>query len=321
MPFESKIFWQPKDEGFAKEYEDAYAVDAMRGRAAIADGVSSAMFSGIWARLLVEALANGSPDPAQRDAFVEWLQPLRAEWERRIDRPNLKFFQKMKLQDCGGGCCTVLWLETLDESTDESGAALWRYRCHALGDSCLFHVRRGQIVAAFPMQTSAAFDLDPSSLSSFRHHQDRTLEFSSCESEYVAGDVLALTTDALAAWIFRQIEAGNEVPWDAWAGMSDDAFASWLRAIRKDLAIRFDDTTLILLSAVKEIPQPSSESPQPVESEVPVSDMPKPEIQPTRETPAEDVDLADVALPPVQEEILPAEAADEAYTKTESTVP
>ena len=46
MPTASRVFWLPKDPGYAEEYEDACALDEERGRVAIADGVSSAIFSG-----------------------------------------------------------------------------------------------------------------------------------------------------------------------------------------------------------------------------------------------------------------------------------
>jgi len=309
MPFQARIFWQPKDDGFWKEYEDAYAVNSQRAVAAIADGVSSAMFSGKWARLLVEAIVNGPPDPAKREEFVQWLEPLRAEWERQIDRPNLPFFQKMKLQDCGGGYSTVLWLETLPPENGEHAPAAWRYRGVALGDCCLFHVRGGQIMATFPMQKSADFDLDPASLGSVRHRQDRTLVFQTFEAEYLPDDVLALATDALAAWIFRQVEAGKAVPWDEWAGMSDEEFATWLREVRKALAIRFDDTTLILLKAVTALLEPPPEAPQPAEAEPTVALVAKPSGEATtEELLLKGLDLASTAPPAAQEEAVPAEA-------------
>ena len=50
MRFESKTFWLSKDADFPDEYQDAFAVDAERGVAAIADGVASAIFSARWAR-------------------------------------------------------------------------------------------------------------------------------------------------------------------------------------------------------------------------------------------------------------------------------
>ena len=55
MFFEHKAFWLPKDIEHPDEYQDAFAVDEVRGIAAIADGVSSSLFAASWARLLVNA--------------------------------------------------------------------------------------------------------------------------------------------------------------------------------------------------------------------------------------------------------------------------
>ena len=311
MPFHARIFWQPKDEGFWKEYEDAYAVNSARAIAAIADGVASAMFSGKWARLLVETVINGPPDPTRREEFLQWLGPLRAEWERQIDRPHLPYFQKLKLQEYGGGFSTLLWLETLPQDGNESVPGAWRYRAVALGDCCLFHLRGGQILGAFPMQRSADFERDPAALASVRGGQDRTLVFQTCESEYLPDDHLVLATDALAAWIFRQTEAGNPVPWEQWAGMSDEEFAAWLREIRKALAIRCDDTTLILLKPVPALAEPLLEAPEPAAAELPVVAVAEPSGDAPREEPvAEPADILPVtqtgALPAAQEEAAPS---------------
>ena len=45
MLFQARTFWIAKDAEHANEYEDAFELDGERGIAAIADGVSAAIFS------------------------------------------------------------------------------------------------------------------------------------------------------------------------------------------------------------------------------------------------------------------------------------
>src|SRR4051812_1230815 len=73
MKLTARGFWLAKDDQYAEQYEDAFGVNGARGVAAIADGVSSALFSGDWARLLVEGTLACPPDPSDEVGFLDWL--------------------------------------------------------------------------------------------------------------------------------------------------------------------------------------------------------------------------------------------------------
>src|SRR5437870_10222994 len=141
MRIESRVFWLPKDPGYAEEYEDAHALDLELGRAAIADGVSSAIFSGAWARILTAAAVADRPDVTSGE-FWDWLAERRREWSEAIDPASLTFFQRGKLQQCGGAFATLLWVEwrVHEETLD--------WKCVATGDSGLLHVRDGRLLNA-----------------------------------------------------------------------------------------------------------------------------------------------------------------------------
>ena len=102
MISEARTLWLPKDIGFINEYEDAYAVDAERGLAAVADGVSSAIFSRQWAQILTSGLIESPPDMTNGASFSEWLAGLRAAWDDSIDMASLNWREKQKLQLVGG---------------------------------------------------------------------------------------------------------------------------------------------------------------------------------------------------------------------------
>ena len=76
MRFRSHQSWFPKEIDFPREYEDASARSEKLGRAVIADGVSTAIFSRTWAQLLTRtAVAN--PPPITDDAgLMSWVGDL-----------------------------------------------------------------------------------------------------------------------------------------------------------------------------------------------------------------------------------------------------
>ena len=250
MRVRSRVFWLPKDPGYAAEYEDACALDLHRGRAAIADGVSSAIFSGIWARILTEAAVADPPD-VQNPEFWDWLAQRRQQWSAAIDPASLTFFQRGKLQQCGGAFSTLLWLEW----QLQGGAIHWR--CKALGDGGLLHVRDGRLLAAFPIAASDDLHADPLTVASAPRSADQFLEFGSAEGAAHAGDWLVLTTDALLGWALRNYEAGLPPDWDEMWNLSDDDFAARVAGWRDTRAIRADDTTLMLLQVSDDIVEPA----------------------------------------------------------------
>ena len=144
MLLESRTFQLAKDPEHPDENEDAYRIDAARGVAAIADGAGSGIFARPWARLLADAVVADAPDPGDRPAFARWLSGRRQAWQDRIDVSSLAWFQKPKLRE--GAFSTLLWIRLLEEGgggpPDETA---WRLDGFAVGDSCLFCIRDGQV--------------------------------------------------------------------------------------------------------------------------------------------------------------------------------
>ena len=104
------------------------------------DGVSSALFSGPWATILAEAVVADPPDPTDAEAFACWLQERRKLWAASIDTTGLAWFQRAKLP--AGAFSTLLWIGVLQQEEAQTGAfGGCRLVGHAIGDSCLFHVR------------------------------------------------------------------------------------------------------------------------------------------------------------------------------------
>ena len=176
LRFDTRLFTLAKDPEQPGAYQDASCVDAQRHVAAIADGVSSSLFSGPWAAILAEAVVADNPDPGDRQAFGAWLGRQRARWAAGIDTGGLAWFQKAKLPL---GAFSTLLCARVCEVDDARAGAFGGYRltAFALGDSCLFQVRGGELVRSFPLQTSAQFDANPVVLGSVDLKRDHLLEF------------------------------------------------------------------------------------------------------------------------------------------------
>jgi hypothetical protein len=126
-----------------------------------------------------------------------------------------------------------------------------RWQAIAVGDSCLFQIRNGEMVTAFPIQTADQFNSRPLLLSSnpARNRQVWS-ELKYAEGDCHPGDLFVLVTDAIACWFLKQVEAGH-FPWQTLRGLnSDDQFASFVAQLRQQNQMRNDDTTLILFSLV-----------------------------------------------------------------------
>jgi hypothetical protein len=273
MRLESRSFYVAKDVDTPQFYEDAFHVDERKRMAAIADGVASAIFSGLWARVLTQAVVAEPPNLEDQAAFQSWLADRRTEWREQIDLSKIPLWRlgdKMAL----GGMSTLLWVlaAPADGEPDlEPGAH--RFQSFAIGDCCLFHVRQGQTIRSFPMTASADFDLSPGMIGSVDRKQDHLLAFSAIEDYLLPGDTLVLCTDALACWSLAQSEAGSPVDWESYWTMTDEDWQNEIAAIRAARQIRFDDTTLLLLRLADELNEEAIETPFILENpeEIPIA--------------------------------------------------
>lgn len=255
MRFESRIFWLSKDADEAAQYQDAFAIDAETGRAALADGVSSAIFSGPWARLLTLAVVADPPLLTDGEAFQVWLAEKRAAWINNIDTSKLTWYQRPKMAD--GAMTTLLWLELLPaEMNDEGRAVRYQLQSFAIGDTCLLHVRDGQLLYWFPLESSAEFGLNPAVIASVDRQVDHLLEFKARSCDCLPGDLLVLATDAIALWAIEQHESESEINWSRYWDLSDDEWRSEIFSLRYAKQMRFDDSTLMLLRVIEERPAP-----------------------------------------------------------------
>jgi hypothetical protein len=241
----------PKAGNTLEEYEDAFwplqfdSKGAEEFTYAIADGATETSFSGLWARLLVEAYCDGRFNEAQRAATLLELQ---ARWLEQVGNAPLPWYAEEKLRS--GAFSSLLGLTIQCISSAENIVSV-TWEAMAIGDSCLFQVSNDELVAAFPLKHSEYFNSRPILLSTNpadnEHLSDHIII---SEGAVEAGDTLYLMTDALACWFLKEYEQGGK-PWEIKRSSPED-FERWITKLRKDKVIRNDDVTMIRVEPLLE---------------------------------------------------------------------
>lgn len=268
MPVAYRAFWLPKQDSRSSDYQDAFwpfGSDSSRtvwgSRFVLSDGATEGAFSRLWARLLALTFCNFSLDVTAHDgqslsAFQNKTLELAQTWERRVISPSLPWYA---LEKASRGAFATLAILTLVDSPGDWGRGRWHSL--AIGDTCLAHVRDGQICRWFPLESPDSFGNRPLLLSS-REDANRLVwaEWQSLwsEGEWQIGDRFLMMTDALAHWSLTQQQSGD--PWPALQAATESAetFADWVNAERNKGALRDDDVTLLVISMEPDRELPSA---------------------------------------------------------------
>lgn len=249
-----QVFWLPKAGNAVEEYEDAFSYSVAERRFAIADGATESSFAERWAQGLVRQFTAEPPVTiaSPGGGLQQWLVPLQRLWREGIDWAHLPWFAEEKAQL--GAFATFLGMEF---ASGESFTTQFffrrprkkdlRWQAVAIGDSCLFQVRAGALLKAFPLERSDQFNSRPLLLCS-NPASNLPVWSKVCvtEGNYEEGDLFVLATDALAKWFLAEHEAGGK-PWTALAALKTDGdFAAWAARLRQERTLRNDDTTVLL---------------------------------------------------------------------------
>jgi hypothetical protein len=243
-----RAFRLPRQGYDPDECQDAAAGDAERGRFAIADGAAESPHSALWAHLLVEEFVRQSE---RLPRWANWLPSLQEHWAKKTSANG---FAEMAADTAFAD--TPWYLEpglTQGAFATFLGLVIEDYGWHALavGDSCLFQVRQGELRRAFPVTRAADFSNAPwliGSRSSLVEMPNKNGVQQ--EGDWQSGDRFWLMTDALAQWFLREVEEGGK-PWLALEtllhsnGDSQQAFVAWIESLRAARRLRNDDVTLL----------------------------------------------------------------------------
>lgn len=208
-----KVFAAPKAGNSIAEYEDAFwprnsKVCSGVGHLAVADGATETSFSGLWARLLVNAYGRGHLTESTWDKD---LHKIRRIWQRAVGQKPLPWYAEEKLRLGAFSSLTGLTLLPAAETErNESDGRGGEFHALSIGDSCLFQVREGRLFWSFPFSASEEFNSRPLLISSLECETRHEVAAQRVVGAWLPGDSFFLMTDALACWALRLAEAGTD---------------------------------------------------------------------------------------------------------------
>jgi hypothetical protein len=267
------VYWAAKEGSSATEYEDAWQVlpgtgDEVPGDwvgVAVADGATESSLARLWAAMMVEEFAVTSGAVHDAYLFADTALALSSRWpavvksyiaERENAARPLRWYERPGLEK--GAFATLLALQVnidgqlvgaAGTQPDLVGPGFRRviggWTSAALGDTCLFHVRGGQLQVAFPLSESVHFDTSPALLGSFDADPEVIVDHVRfAEGTVAEGDDFFVCTDALAAWFLARTEQGGR-PWETLRDLTEIGFAEWVSEARQTGGLRNDDVTLV----------------------------------------------------------------------------
>ncbi|MCC5952328.1 MAG: protein phosphatase 2C domain-containing protein [Acidimicrobiia bacterium] len=234
-------YWTPRSSASVHEWEDACGFDLAAGRAAVADGASSSFAAQRWARALVEAFLDEPPRTLDPEAFAEWVGAVAETWSGTFDAEAIDgdewYVGEAAARGSFATFCGVQW--------NDLGDGEVRWRCFAVGDACLFHVRRGRLLVSFPHSHPDSFDDEPDLLSTNRYGTERGARHLRVVTGTArVGDQLLLASDALAAWVLRRAALVGD-GWEVLGALDHQGFRWLVDTERARGAMADDDTTLV----------------------------------------------------------------------------
>lgn len=250
MSFEIRVFQLAKAGSKPEECEDALSFDPQGRLFAIADGATDSAFQRLWAGLLVKGFINHPPDftspkpSSVKDWFGGWLKTQQDLWNKNIQWDALSWSGHNKAK-MTGGLATFLGIYFFPNKP------VWKG--FAFGDCNLFQFRTYQLIRDMwdwkPLVYSEEFGSNPVALSSINPRPELMLShMAEIMGDYAKGDIFFLATDALSAWLLKEIEKNSASPWDKLLRLkTSEEFETFINELRNEKQIKNDDTSLIII--------------------------------------------------------------------------
>jgi hypothetical protein len=251
MEIEDTSLWLAKEGSSEEECEDAFfssrGANGECGLAAyaVADGATESLLSRQWANVLVRSFCRRTSGSLAIDAgMLDQAHMIWARWRsaylrrRMAEGRPIQWYEEPGFQK--GAFATLVGIALLGET--------FAWTATAIGDACLFLVRRDHLYEAFPLRSCADFGNRPLLLCSRPGHNKKALEgVERVGGSLRVGDRFYLMTDALACWFLRQHEEELE-PWrqlEAFGdGCRERAFKDWITDLRSAGLLRNDDVAM-----------------------------------------------------------------------------
>ena len=180
-------------------------------------------------------------------SFDAWLGAVQTEWAQAAAAASAtdsiySMYEDDRAEE--GTYGTFLGMEL--GGLDGGGAQSW-WRALSIGDTVLFHVRGDALVGQSPKMARRDFERGPALVHSNadRRQADCAAIVLEAGGPLVAGDVVLVATDALAAWMIGRGESGTPV-WEFVARVDPRSFRDLVAELRKNGEMVNDDVTVLV---------------------------------------------------------------------------
>lgn len=220
-----------------EDNEDAFFVAGDTGRIVLSDGASESYDGKNWARLLTEALAEAPPSQ-------ELLNACQATFGELHDQARMSWSKAAAFER--GSFATALIVQ------EDQATRTITIQC--VGDSCAVLTDGARLLETFPYQASEQFEGKPTLFSTLPQHNLNLLDSGAFEVPEVVWSYaetsplfLLCMTDALGAWLLRNVEAGNDAAIETLLAVrSNEELAELAEREREAKIMRRDDSTLVI---------------------------------------------------------------------------
>jgi hypothetical protein len=225
-----RSFGLPKIGNTDAEWEDSAAHSEAGACFVVADGATSAYSAGLWSHLLTRGFLRERFAFDDREDLSRWLRRRAQEWHARTAIGDEDPYYLREAQ-ARGSHATLLAVELVPER---------RWQAVAIGDSCLLHYRRGELISSFPITDPDAFGYTPDLVATDR---DTSMLAQRASGRLRSGDVLVAATDAAAEWMIRYAGTDDD---PAPVVLADDGdLLATVLAAREAGRLRNDDVAIV----------------------------------------------------------------------------
>lgn len=247
----SDVLWTPKSSHGLADHEDAWAIDDATGRAALADGASSAFMARQWAMAITSRFLDDPPPPGH-GGFARWVEGATEQWGSNAAGGEASASWWAAASEERGSYATLigLALEPSDGIEDVVG-----FTTIAVGDSCLVHLTPDGDVPernawkqtlAFPLERPEEFGKHPELVATTGARADGSMPVQrSAAGQLRRGDALLLLSDAVAQFALEVDTNGDRSIWSWLLRVDQEEFTTVITKARAHDQIEDDDSTVV----------------------------------------------------------------------------
>jgi len=214
---------------------------------AVADGATRSFFPSIWAEYLVKNFCKKKKTKLlfTQKNLNKWLKPVQKRWEKKVKaliKKYDKYYLNNRFFNKESAVSTFLGLKFFISDKKLKWVAI------AIGDTCLFHIKRDQSLEMYPIKKSDQFNSYPEYFASYEKDNNQ-FEPEFIEGYSNLGDVFVIATDALSCWVMNYYETNQIFPLDLLLKINENKIEE-MRSL-KDNRLVNDDVALLIIEITK----------------------------------------------------------------------